>query len=239
LWLAAIGLLASAPLSLLLAATGMDPLDPAGYTPLVVGGLALALVLGLPFSIGSAAGSLVVLDELTQFGEVRAGTFAAFVQGYRAFWRVLGAWLAMGAALALLGAPAAIAWIGAGAPPTPTPLVLGLAAAGGLAAAVLWVRWAPATAVIVLERLGPVAGIRRAAALTRGRFWRVLGVLAAFAAVSAVAQAIAAILGGSAELAQILVMVVEVAFLGPFSAALGFALYRGLARSARSSGRGP
>jgi biotin transporter BioY len=58
-------------------------------------------------------------------------------------------------------------------------------------------------------------------------------VLAVFAAVSAVAQFVAAILGGSPETAQIFAMAIEVVLLGPLSAALGFALYLGLARSER------
>jgi hypothetical protein len=231
--LAAIGLVASVPLSALMAASGLDPLSPASYTPLTVVGLALALILGLPFSIGSAAGSLVVLQELVRTREVSTGTLAAFVQGYRSFWNVLGAWLVMGAVLAALLAPAAIQWLVAGELGTPTPVTLALLVVGGLAAAVLWVRWAPVTAVVVLERRRPIGAILRSAALTRGRFWRVLGVLVAFASVSAAAQAIAAILGGSAEVAQILAMVLEVAFLGPLSAALGFALYLGLARTER------
>ncbi len=46
-----------------------------------------------------------------------------------------------------------------------------------LAALVLWTRWAFAAPAIVLERLGPVAGLRRSWRLTGGReFWRVLGI---------------------------------------------------------------
>jgi hypothetical protein len=235
MWLAAIGLIASVPFSALMAITGFDPLSPASYTPLAVLGAALALILGLPFQIGSAAGSLVVLRELVQTGEVRSGTLAAFVLGYRAFWRVLGAWLAMGAIVAVASVPAAVAWIAAGAPPELPPHVVALAAAAALASLILWVRWAPATAVVVLEEQRPIVAIFRAAALTRGRFWRVLGVLAAFAAVSIAAQVLAALLGGAAETAQILTMVIQVAFLGPLSAALSFALYLGLARTEKRS----
>ena len=235
MWLAAIGLIASVPFSALMAFTGFDPLSPASYTPLAVLGAALALILGLPFSIGSAAGSLVVLRELVQVGEVRSGTLAAFVQGYRAFWRVLGAWLAMGTVVAAFGAPAGIAWFAMDpASPQRQTVALALAAFAAIASAILWVRWAPATAVVVLEEQRPIEAIRRAAALTRGRFWRVLAVLAAFAAVSIAAQALAALLGGSAETVQILTMVIQVAFLGPLSAALVFALYLGLARTERS-----
>jgi hypothetical protein len=234
MWLAAIGLVASVPLSALMAFTGFDPLSPASYTPLAVLGATLALILGLPFSIGSAAGSLVVLRELVQVGEVRTGTLAAFVQGYRAFWRVLGAWLAMGAAVAIAAIPAGAVWFGMdpGAPERET-IALALAGLAGLASAILWVRLAPATAVVVLEERRPIEAILRAAALTRGRFWRVLGVLAVFAAVSVIAQIVAAILGGAPETAQILTMALEVLLLGPLSAALGFALYLGLARTER------
>jgi len=234
MWLAAIGLIASVPLSALMALTGFDPLSPASYTPLAVLGAALALILGLPFSIGSAAGSLVVLRELVQFGEVRTGTFSAFVSGYRFFWRVLGAWLAMGAVVAAFAAPAGFAWFALdGSAPHRQTIAVALASAAALASAILWVRWAPATAVVVLEERRPIEAIRRAAALTRGRFWRVLGVLVVFAAVSIGAQVLAALVGGAPETVQILTMVIEVAFLGPLSAALGFALYLGLARTER------
>jgi len=234
MWLAALGLVASVPLSALMAVTGFDPLVPASYTPLTVLGLALALVLGMPFSIGSAAGSLVVLQEVVQVGEVRTGTLAAFVAGYRSFWRVLGAWLAMGAAAALAAVPAAIAWFASDpvAPELPA-IAVALAGLSALVVAILWVRWAPVTAVVVLEQRRPLQAILRASALTRGRFWRVLGVLAAFAALSAGAQLVTAMLGGSAETAQILAMGIEVVILGPLSAALGFALYMGLARTER------
>jgi hypothetical protein len=231
MWLALVGLGASLPLSALMALTGFDPLSPASYTPLALVGVALALILGLPFSIGSAAGSLVVLNELVRAGEVSYGTFAAFAAGYRAFWRVLGAWLAMGAASAALAVPAAVSWLAAGTPLPPPPLTVALAAAAALPALFLWVRWAPATAVVVLEGRRPIAAIARAAALTRGRFLRVLGVLAAFAAISLAAQTLAALLGGSGEVAQILAMAIQVGFLGPLSAALGYALYLGLTRS--------
>jgi hypothetical protein len=234
MWLAAIGLIASVPFSALMAFTGFNPLAPETYTPLALLGAALALILGLPFSIGSAAGSLVVLRELAQAGEIRTGTLAAFLAGYRSFWRVLGAWLAMGAVVALAATPAGIAWFGMdeGAPQRVT-IAFSLAAAAALASAILWVRCAPVTAVAVLEEQRPIAAIFRAAALTRGRFWRVLGVLAVFAAVSIVAQMIAALLGGSPETTQILTMAIEVGFLGPLSAALSFALYLGLARTER------
>ena len=232
MWLAALGLVASVPLSALMAITGFDPLVPASYTPLTVAGLGLALILGLPFSIGSAAGSLIVLQEIAQVGEARTGTLAAFVAGYRCFWRVLGAWLVMGAAAVLAAAPAAVAWFASdpGAPERPT-IAVALASIAALVIAIFWVRWTPATAVVVFEQRRPVQAILRASALTRGRFWRVLGVLAVYAAVSAVAQAVAAMVGGSAETAQILAMGIQVVLLGPLSAALGFALYMGLARS--------
>ena len=236
MWLAAIGLIASVPLSALMAFTGFNPVAPETYTPLALLGAALAVILGLPFSIGSAAGSLVVLRELARAGEVRTGTLAAFLQGYRSFWRVLGAWLAMGAIAALALTPAGIAWFGmdAGAPQR-EPIALSLAAVAALASAIFCVRCAPATAVVVLEERRSIEAVWRAAALTRGRFWRVLGVLAVFGAVSIVAQMIAALLGGSPETTQILTMAIEVAFLGPLSAALSFALYLGLARTEKPS----
>jgi hypothetical protein len=165
---------------------------------------------------------------------VRTGTLPAFFRGYRFFWRVLGAWLVMGAVIALAAAPACVAWfaLDSGAPEREV-IALALAGLAGLASAILWVRWAPVTAAVVLEERQPIEAILRAAALTRGRFWRVLGVLAVFAAVSACAQVVAAILGGSPETAQILTMALEVLLLGPLSAALGFALYLGLARTER------
>lgn len=236
MWLAAIGLVASVPLSALMAVTGFNPLDPASYTPLTTLGLVLAVALGLPFSIGSSAGSLIVLREVAQAGEARTGTFAAFVAGYRFFWRVLGAWLAMGAAAALAAIPAAAVWFGMDAGAAERQTIAGaLAVIAALAAAILWVRLAPATAVVVLEGRRPLEALARAAALTRGRFFRVLGVLAVFAVVSAAAQVVAAILGGSPETAQIFAMAIEVVLLGPLSAALAFAIYLGLVRTERPS----
>jgi hypothetical protein len=234
MWLAAIGLVASVPLSVLMAVTGFDPLSPPSYTPLTTLGFALALILAMPFQIGAAAGSLIVLQEIVRDREVRTGTLAAFLRGYRFFWRVLGAWLAMGAAAAIAATPAGIAWfVMDPASPQRQNLAAALAVFGAIAWAILWVRLAPVTAVAVLEERRPIEAILRAAALTRGRFWRVLGVLAVFAALSACSQVVAAILGGSPETAQILTMALEVLLLGPLSAALGFAIYLGLARTER------
>jgi len=191
-------------------------------------GLALAVVLGLPLALGSAAGSLLILDELARTGAVRATPLAAFRGAYRLFWRILGAWLIMGAAIAALAAPAVIAWLRLGGA---APATLALGAAGGVAAAVLWVRWSPATAVVVLEGLPPRAAIARAAALTRGRFFRVLAVLGAFAVVSVGAQSMAALLGFTVEIAQVLALALQVVLLAPLSSAIAYAVYRGLLRA--------
>jgi hypothetical protein len=227
-WLAALGLLASAPLSAFIASTGFDLRDRASYTPLAVLGLALATILGLPLTIGSAAGSLIVLEELARTGAVKTTALAAFCGAYRLFGRILIAWLAMGATLAVLAAPAGVAWLWLG---DEAPATLALGAIGGIAISILWVRWAPATAIVVLEGRPPLEAILRAMALTRGRFFRVLAVLGAFAIVSYGAKSIAALLGGSPEVAQILALLLEIVLLAPLSAAIGYALYLGLLRA--------
>jgi hypothetical protein len=232
MWLAAIGLLASIPVSVLAAATGFDPFSASSYTPLAVLGMALAVLLGLPFSIGSAAGSLIVLAELTRGGATRANPFAAFVRGCLLFKRVLGAWTAMVAVAAVLATPAGIAWFGMdGAAPLRTPVSVALAALAALVGAILWIRWAPTTAVLVLEGKGSLEAIFRAASLTRGRFFRVLGVLAALGLVSFAAQIVTAFFGSAPEIAQVVAMVLDVVLVGPLSAAIAFALYLGLARA--------
>lgn len=231
MWLAAVGLLASIPLTALAAATGFDPFSASSYTPLAVLGMALAVLLGLPFSVGSAAGSLIVLAELRRGGPGRSNPFAAFVRGVLLFRRILGAWAAMVGVAAALALPAAVVWFGADASPFRNALAAALAALGLLAGAVLWIRWAPTTAVLVLEGRGSLEAIFRAAALTRGRFFRVLAVLAAVGLVSFAAQVMASLFGSAPAVAQVVAMVLEVVLVGPFSAAIAFALYLGLVRA--------
>ncbi|KNX37832.1 DUF7847 domain-containing protein [Luteipulveratus halotolerans] len=45
-----------------------------------------------------------------------------------------------------------------------------------LAVVFLWVKWAFASACVVLERQGPIAALKRSWALTRGQWWRVFGI---------------------------------------------------------------
>jgi hypothetical protein len=232
MWLAAIGLFASIPISVLAAATGFDPLSAASYTPLAILGMALAVLLGLPFAVGSAAGSLIVLAESARGRTAQANPFAAFVRGCLLFKRVLGAWVAMVAVGALVATPAVVVWLGMDvASPLRTPLAAIFSLFAAVVGVFLWIRWAPTTAVLVLEGRRPLEALLRAAALTRGRFFRVMGVVAAVALVSFAAQIVSGIFGGAPEVAQIIAMVLDVVLVGPLSAAIAFALYLGLARS--------
>jgi len=232
MWLTFYGLGMSIPISALAAATGFDPMVEASYTPPALLGMALALLLGLPFAIGSTAGSFIVLAETSRGISGRSSPFAAFVRGALLFKRVFLTWAAMLAIAAILASPATIAWLVMDtSSPLREPLAAILGALAALVGLVLWTRWAPTTAVLVIEGRRPLEAIYRATVLTRGRFFRVLGVLAAVALVSFAAQIFATSFGGDSALAQIFAMVLDVVLVGPFSAAVAFALYLGLARS--------
>lgn len=51
-----------------------------------------------------------------------------------------------------------------------------LTIAAGAAVVFVWTRWSLAAPAVVLERAGPIASLKRSWALSRGQFWRILGI---------------------------------------------------------------
>jgi Membrane domain of glycerophosphoryl diester phosphodiesterase len=94
--------------------------------------------------------------------------------------------------LGMIAVPAAIVVGALAAHATGVAILVGVA--GFLAAipVAIWlsVRWSIAVPAVVLERLGPVAAMRRSWHLVRGSFWRVLGITLLAALVVGVAQAV-------------------------------------------------
>lgn len=104
------------------------------------------------------------------------------------YWTLVGATLLM----ALIGigvvvVPGVVIGVGAATEATPV-IVLGVVLLLGAFVALVWLlnRYQLAYAVIVIERVGPAAALRRSAQLVKGRWWRVLGTMALAAIVGGI-----------------------------------------------------
>lgn len=164
------GLLAATGLVLGLRNTpeGADP-DGASFALIMLGGLLSTLVF-LPVSSG-----LVHVFGQAVLGR-RASAAAALRAGLRRAPVMLGLMalmgLAVGAGFALI---IVIMMLGSNGDPGPAWILLFVPFMVGLL--FLGIRLCLAGHVVVLERAGPIRSIARSWALTRGRFWRTLGVM--------------------------------------------------------------
>jgi hypothetical protein len=139
--------------------------------------------------IGNLAISLLALRPGASVGE-------AIQHGLRRSPVVLGAALLVGLASALVMVPVIVLAAGA-AVALGNP---GLAAIAGLPMLALlvflWTRLLMLNPIGAMERLGPVAILRRSWALTKGYFWRLLGFLILLLVVAMVASAAVGTVGG-------------------------------------------
>jgi hypothetical protein len=146
------------------------PTPPAGQAP----GLGLWVIL-LPLVviasiIGTVAISFLALRPGTSVGE-------GLQVGIRRFLPLLGASILIGIAAFILMIPLALLFIGdvsAGGAVDPGRLSL-FVLAFLVISLFFWVRLMLMTPVAAIEGLGPIALIRRSWSLTRGHFWKLLG----------------------------------------------------------------
>ncbi len=104
----------------------------------------------------------------------------------------------------------------------------------------LWTAWFLLTPVCVLERMGPVASMKRSAALTKGNRWRIFGlilILLVFGSIAAGIPMVGAKLAlGSTGAA--LVQVVTQALVGVFGTAVAVVVYQDLRAAQEGVGGG-
>lgn len=132
-------------------------------------GLGLILVTGMVVHVTAAA----AIGQRLSLGEAWAAT-----RGRR--WRLVGLAVVLGlATLALLAAYAVLVTVAVLALPTVAAVVLVVVSVPLLVAVLLWfwikVYYLPVPA-LMLEDLGVLASIRRGYRLTRGGYWRILGI---------------------------------------------------------------
>lgn len=174
---------------------GKPPFVP---TPSLIGGMflgffVLALVVGIVYSIAVAAATSAVADVYLGRASTVRGAYGK-IRGR--FWRLLG--VILNILLRMLGLMAAVICIligataglgvvfggGRGSPVFGALLVLAVLFAYALGAALcvwLWLRYAVAIPVLMVENLGVLATIRRSVFLTRGRRGQIfLALLVAF-----------------------------------------------------------
>jgi hypothetical protein len=137
-----------------------------------------AVVLFLAANTWLAGGQIGYLAKVVQDGVARLADF--WQAGTRAFPALLGAWLlTVGAGLAAMLLIVLLSLI-ANAVPAALGAVLGALIALGVAAALVWlavrlVFWYPA---IVIAGIGPVAGLKASFTASRGRWWKLCGLIA-------------------------------------------------------------
>lgn len=140
----------------------------ASYASQLVGGIASILLSGM----------LIVVVAEAVLGH-RATIAEAWQRIRPRIWALLGATcllvLAVLAAAALLVGLGILVYLGGGEAAT---IIYALFAALAFLVVAVWVstRLSLAPAAITLEGLGPVAGLKRSWTLTRGQFWRILGI---------------------------------------------------------------
>jgi hypothetical protein len=140
-----------------------------GYAGQLVAALAVLLVTGMVVHVVAQA----VLGKRVTTGEAWGAVRGRML---RLIGLTVLSWL-MIAGIVLVAAGLGLA-LGAAVDPVLGLLVgLGLGMGGAVLAVVLWVRYfVLAPAALVLEGSGVLASLRRAGALSRGQFWRILGI---------------------------------------------------------------
>ncbi|MTE22762.1 hypothetical protein [Microbacterium sp. ZXX196] len=221
LFLAAIGGISFAAFS---RADTVSPTSPE-FEQLMWGATAIVLIASLVMAFALAAVTIlaqgVVVAEVAHaaLGE-RAPLSRLWRRVGPAFWRLFGysllVALATTLALALLAVPA-VALALVNTPPAWVAFVFVILAAilgGFVVYAWLGTKLFLVPSAIVLEGAGPIAGIRRSWALTRGRFWATFGVVAILAVITNTAAGVVSGLGS-------LVSQIVIGLFIPFAAGAG------------------
>ncbi len=132
-------------------------------------GIASLFVTPMTFGLATRVAAEAIEGAAPTVGAVWRSTLAKF-------WALLGVvFLGLLAVIAAMIVPAILIGVAAAMDSPALAVVMGLVTFG----AVVWVytRLSLSFAVVIVERTGPVAGLRRSWQLTRGRFWRVFGTL--------------------------------------------------------------
>lgn len=140
----------------------------------------ILLALSVPVAMLSAfaaAGGLVHVFAQAVMGR-RATVGAALRVGMRRMWSMLGLMLLMGLIMAVIAVPFVISLVIAASQDNGGVAFLVVLVAIATFCAVIWVfvRLCFAAHVVVMEKAGPVTALKRSWSLTKGRFWRTLGV---------------------------------------------------------------
>lgn len=162
-------------ITLLIANTpfGTDALGESSYVIASYGGQAVSVVASILLS-----GMLIAVVAEAVLGH-RASIGEAWTKIKPRIWALLGATALIALAtivlVGLIVGLVALVYVGAGQVPA---IIVGFVAAAAGFAALIWftTKTTFATASIMLEKLGPIAGIKRSFALTKGQFWRILGI---------------------------------------------------------------
>lgn len=173
-----VGALLAAILSAAFIITGAMNSSSADGTPdtaaLVVIGLA-APIAGLA-AMASAAGLVHVFAQAVM-GR-RATVSASLRVGVRRMWSMLGVGLLMVVIMVAVMVPLILAIVLAASQDNGGPIFLAVLVGIATICAVVWVgiRLCFAGHIVVMEKAGPTTALRRSWQLTKGRFWRTLGI---------------------------------------------------------------